>query len=80
MSTPIVHVIDDDDGIRRATARLLSAAGFTAQTHQNGTDFLATVACGSAGCIILDVRMPGAPASTCRRPSPSVTIRSRSSF
>jgi len=59
MSTPIVHVIDDVAGIRRATARLLSAAGFTAQTYQNGTEFLAAVACGSAGCIILDVRMPG---------------------
>ena len=59
MNTPIVHVIDDDAGVRQATARLLSAARFTVQTHQNGADFLAAAGRGSAGCIILDVRMPG---------------------
>ena len=60
MTTPIVHVIDDDEaGIRQATARLLSAAGFTVRTYRNGDDFLADNRAGSAGCIILDVRMPG---------------------
>jgi FixJ family two-component response regulator len=59
MSTPIVHVVDDDEGIRQATARLLWAAGFTVQTYRNGDDFLTATDRGSAGCIILDVRMPG---------------------
>ena len=59
MNTPIVHVIDDDAGVRQATARLLSAARFSVQTYQDGADFLAAAGRGSAGCIILDVRMPG---------------------
>jgi len=59
MNTAIVHVIDDDDGVRQATTRLLSAAGFAVRTHRSGDDFLAAVGDGSAGCIILDVRMPG---------------------
>jgi len=59
MNTPTVHVIDDDDGVRQATARLLSAAGFAVRTHRSGDDFLAAGGAGAAGCIILDVRMPG---------------------
>lgn len=59
MNTPIVHIVDDDEAVRRATARLLSAAGLTVQTHRNGEEILTAVDRGSAGCIILDLRMPG---------------------
>ena len=59
MNAPIVHIVDDDDAVRRAAARMLSAAGFTVQTYRNGDEFLTAVDRGSAGCIILDVRMPG---------------------
>ena len=59
MNAPIVHIVDDDEAIRRATARLLSATGFTVQTYRNGDEFLGARDRGSAGCIILDVRMPG---------------------
>jgi FixJ family two-component response regulator len=59
MNAPIVHVVDDDEGIRQATSRLLSAAGFTVRAYRNGNDFLASIDRASAGCIILDVRMPG---------------------
>jgi FixJ family two-component response regulator len=59
VNAPIVHVVDDDEGIRQATARLLSAAGFPVRTYRNGDDFLASIGRGSAGCIILDVCLPG---------------------
>jgi two-component system, LuxR family, response regulator FixJ len=56
---PTVHIVDDDEATRKATARLLSAAGFTVHTHASGQDLLADLSPDSPGCIVLDVRMPG---------------------
>jgi two-component system response regulator FixJ len=57
-----VHVIDDDDAVRRAIAMLLRAAGMDAETYPSGAAFLeALPAAGGAvaGCVLTDVRMPG---------------------
>jgi FixJ family two-component response regulator len=53
MTSPIVHVVDDDD-----LARLLAAAGFDAPTYASALDFLSAIEPGMAGCIILDVQLP----------------------
>ena len=55
----IVHIVDDDELARKGTARLLTAAGFEVQTHANALEFLSAVDPNAAGCIILDVQMPG---------------------
>ena len=56
---PTVHVVDDDEPTRRATARLLTAAGFAVQTYSTGADLLASLESNTPACIVLDVRMPG---------------------
>jgi len=58
-ASPIVHIVDDDAAIRKATERLLGAAGFTVRTHGSADAFLAAFEADTAGCIVLDVRMPG---------------------
>ena len=56
---PTVHVVDDDEGTRNTTARLLTAAGFTVRMYASGDDLLADLQPNTSGCIVLDVRMPG---------------------
>ncbi|MFM9067589.1 MAG: response regulator transcription factor [Planctomycetota bacterium] len=56
---PIVHLIDDDDSVRKAVARLLKAAGHSVQCYANAGDFLLLLPSAAAGCVVLDVRMPG---------------------
>ena len=58
-SGPIVHIVDDDESFRHSTARLLRALGYTVETYGSGDDFLARARRGQ-GCLLLDVRMPGA--------------------
>ena len=55
----VVHVVEDDEGVRRTTARVLASAGFTPECYSSGTEFLDRVATATPGCILLDVRMPG---------------------
>ena len=43
---------------RKGTARLLAAAGFETRTYANAQDFLDAVEPDTAGCVILDVRLP----------------------
>lgn len=58
MSEPVVHVIDDDEGMRRSLAFLLKSAGLSAKTYESATDFLTQLPAVEAGCIVTDVRMP----------------------
>ena len=58
MTTSIVHIVDDDELIRKGTVRLLGAAGFDTRTYGSARDFLSAVAPDSAGCVILDMRLP----------------------
>jgi FixJ family two-component response regulator len=56
--TPILYLVDDDQGFRTALARLLRALGHTVQEHDSAQDFLAAPA-PAPGCLLLDVHMPG---------------------
>jgi two-component system response regulator FixJ len=55
----IVHIVDDDEAIRRSLAMLTEAAGHTVETHADAESFLARLDLASAGCVVSDVRMPG---------------------
>lgn len=59
MTQPIVFIVDDDPGIRFGIALLLETANLRSECFACAEDFLA--ACGShpAGCLLLDVSMPG---------------------
>jgi two-component system response regulator FixJ len=53
-----VHVIDDDEAVRRSLDRLLTAAGFRVACYAAVADFLAVAARLRPGCVLLDLRMP----------------------
>lgn len=59
MTAPLIHVIDDDAALRSALARLLGASGYRVQQYESGKAFLDGGGTGEAGCILLDVNMPG---------------------
>ena len=56
--SPVVHVIDDDEAVRKSLAFLLESAGLRVATHGSAPDFLAAAPGLRDGCIITDVRMP----------------------
>jgi FixJ family two-component response regulator len=59
LPSPIVHIVEDDDDVRRATARLLKLAGHHVQTYASAAEFLAQVPAAQPGCVVLDVQLPG---------------------
>jgi two-component system response regulator FixJ len=58
-SGAVVHLIDDDEDIRRALAFLLSTAGLAVRVHESALKFLESLDTLQPGCIVSDVRMPG---------------------
>ena len=53
----VVHIVDDDELLRRALQRLLRAGGYTALTYGTAAAIL-EAAPRLSGCILLDLRMP----------------------
>lgn len=61
MTNPgMVYVVDDDASMRTSLARLLSGAGYEVALFATAEDFLAAAGPSTAGCILLDLRLPGA--------------------
>ena len=56
---PIVFVVDDDESVRGSLRYLLGSVGLECQALASATEFLAVYDPGQAGCLVLDVRMPG---------------------
>ena len=54
----MVHVIDDDDGVREALAFLLDVNGMAAALYASADAFLQALPV-APGCVLTDVRMPG---------------------
>lgn len=60
MSTgPFVFVVDDDPSIRDSLSLLLKAVGHQPRVFEDAQSFLDQYDISQAGCLILDVRMPG---------------------
>jgi len=55
-----VFVVDDDPSVRTAVKRLLASVGLPCETFSTAAEFLARTERGVSGCLVLDVRMPGA--------------------
>ena len=55
----IVHLIDDDEDVRRALAFLLGTAGLAVKVYESAILFLDNYNGSQTGCIVSDVRMPG---------------------
>lgn len=56
---PTVHVVDDDDAVRKAMCMLFRADGLSTADYAAPDEFLAAVEPSMNGCIVLDIRMPG---------------------
>ncbi|MGF6691781.1 two-component system response regulator FixJ [Metapseudomonas resinovorans] len=54
----IIHIVDDEHGIRAALNRLLVHAGYDVRLYSSGADFIEKYD-NSPGCVILDLAMPG---------------------
>ncbi|HEY5761105.1 MAG TPA: response regulator [Steroidobacter sp.] len=57
-SKPVVYVVDDDDGMRRALSTLLTTIGHTSVAYASPTEFLSKYDPARNSCLVLDVRMP----------------------
>ncbi|HWX81569.1 MAG TPA: response regulator [Steroidobacteraceae bacterium] len=57
-AVPVVYVVDDDDGMRRALDTLLCTVGYKTAVYSRPTDFLASFKADLPGCLVLDIRMP----------------------
>ena len=58
MSDRIVHLVDDDEAIRRSAGFMLKTSGYQVRTYSSGVELLKEARELLPGCILLDVRMP----------------------
>jgi len=54
-----VYIVDDDQAIRRAMELLMRSVGLRYEIFHSADDFLAGHSNDRAGCLVLDIRMPG---------------------
>lgn len=54
----LVHIVDDEEAIRRSASFMLKTSGYAVETWASGVAFLKEIRHVSEGCILLDVRMP----------------------
>jgi FixJ family two-component response regulator len=59
IETSIVHIVDDDESLRRAMDSLCRSVGLQTRTYGSAQEFLDAKGAGMAGCLVLDVRLPG---------------------
>ena len=55
---PVVYIVDDDDGMRRALTVLMTTVGYQPVAYARPGEFLAKYDADQASCLVLDVRMP----------------------
>jgi two-component system response regulator FixJ len=55
----IVHVVDDDDSVRRSVGFMLKTSGYKVKPYASGLELLKEVRALDVGCILLDIRMAG---------------------
>ena len=54
-----VFVVDDDPSVRSSIERLLRSAGLSVETHASALHYLERYDPTTAGCLVLDISMPG---------------------
>ena len=54
-----VFIVDDDQAIRTSLKWLIESVGMNAETYASADEFMRNYYPGRAGCLLLDVRMPG---------------------
>ena len=56
---PVIDIVDDDEAVLRAIARLLAANGHRCEAHASAEAFLAQHDPERPGCAIVDLGLPG---------------------
>ena len=56
---PLLAVVDDEESVRRALARMLNASHFDVEVFASGQEFLDSLRTRLPDCVILDYQMPG---------------------
>lgn len=54
----IVHIVDDEEAVRKSLAFLLTMSGFAVKMHESATDFLVAASSIRNGVLVTDLRMP----------------------
>lgn len=54
----LIHIVDDEDAIRRSASYMLKTSGYAVETWQSGVAFLKELRHIAQGCVLLDIRMP----------------------
>ena len=57
---PTIHIVDDDASVCRGLNSLFRSVGLEARTYGSARDFFDAGTVDRPGCIVLDVRLPGA--------------------
>jgi len=55
----VVHVVDDEEPVRKSLAFLLTVSGFNVRLHESAAAFLASGQPLANACLVTDLRMPG---------------------
>jgi len=56
---PTVYVVDDDESIRTLWRWLMESNGIAVKTFATAADFIESYRNGGAGCLVLDLKLPG---------------------
>ncbi len=59
MQEPTVFIVDDDPDMRDSLRWLMETVGLRAACFESAVEFLRDFDVGAAGCLVVDVRMPG---------------------
>jgi len=54
----LVHLVDDEEAIRRSVGFMLKTSGFHVRAYESGVQLLKSASSLESGCILLDIRMP----------------------
>jgi FixJ family two-component response regulator len=58
-TAPLIHIVDDDESMRKALQRLLAEGGYQTCAYGSTGEFLLQPLPDREGCLLLDVCMPG---------------------
>jgi len=59
MNDTTIHIVDDDEAVRKSLKLLVTSAGYGAVEYEGGSDFLDRYRPSKPEALLLDLRMPG---------------------
>jgi FixJ family two-component response regulator len=72
---PLIAVVDDEESVRRALARMLTASQLDVEVFGSGQEFLDSLRTRRPDCVVLDYQMPGLTGRDVQRQLAAAQIR-----